>query len=48
MSAVAVFLGGVLIVLALLAGVLSAKPSALATAFRYGVPVGAAAASGWF
>lgn len=42
MSAVAVFLGGVLILLALVAGVLSVKPSALAKTFRYGLPVAAA------
>lgn len=42
MSAIAVFLGGLLILLALLAGVLSVKPSALANTFRYGLPVAAA------
>lgn len=43
MSAIAVFLGGLLILLALVAGVVSVKPSALANTLRYGLPVAAAA-----
>jgi hypothetical protein len=39
MSAIAVFFGGVLILLAVVAGLLSVKPSALASALRYGLPV---------
>ncbi len=39
MSAIAVFFGGVLILLALGAGLLSVKPSALANTFRYVLPV---------
>ena len=42
MSAIAVFFGGVLILLALAAGLLSVKPSGLASTLRYGLPVAAA------
>ena len=46
MSAIAVFFGGVLILLAVLAGLLSVKPSALAAALRYGLPVAIAGLGG--
>tara|TARA_R110002020_G_scaffold183962_4_gene380560 strand:+ start:2425 stop:3120 length:696 start_codon:yes stop_codon:yes gene_type:complete len=39
MSPIAVFFGGFLILAAVLAGVLSVKPSALANTLRYGLPV---------
>lgn len=39
MSAIAVFVGGVLILLAVFAGLMSVKPSALATTMRYALPV---------
>ncbi|KGF68720.1 molecular chaperone DnaJ [Hoeflea sp. BAL378] len=38
MSAIAVFFGGLLILVAVLAGLLSVKPAALASALRYGLP----------
>ncbi len=40
MSAIAVFLGGLLVVVAVAGGLLSVNPSALAKALRYGLPVG--------
>lgn len=46
MSAIAVFFGGILILLAALAGLLSVKPSALAATLRYGFPVALAAVGG--
>lgn len=42
MSAIAVFFGGILILLALLAGLLSVKPAALANTLRYALPAGMA------
>lgn len=39
MSAIAVFFGGLLLLLAAAAGVLSVKPAALASTLRYGLPV---------
>jgi hypothetical protein len=46
MSAIAVFFGGALILLAVLAGLLSVKPSALAATLRYGLPVAMAGLGG--
>ena len=46
MSAIAVFFGGVLILLAVLAGLLSVRPSALAATLRYGLPVAMAVVGG--
>ena len=43
MSPIAVFFGGLLILLAVVAGLLSVKPSVLAGTVRYGLPVGMAA-----
>ncbi|AKI00857.1 DnaJ-like protein [Hoeflea sp. IMCC20628] len=42
MSAIAIFFGGVLILLAVAAGLMSVKPSALATTLRYALPVATA------
>lgn len=46
MSPIAVFFGGLLILLAAVAGLLSVKPSALAATLRYGLPVAMAAVGG--
>ncbi|MEM5473096.1 DnaJ domain-containing protein [Hoeflea sp. AS60] len=46
MSAIAVFFGGLLVLLAVFAGLLSVKPSALASTLRYGLPVAMAGVGG--
>jgi hypothetical protein len=40
MSAIAIFLGGLLVLVAVAGGLMSVNPSALARALRYGLPVG--------
>ena len=46
MSAIAVFFGGLLILLALFGALVAVKPSSFANALRYGLPVGAAVLGG--